>query len=238
MGHGKKPRRQHDAVRARYEQRISALERKVAARRAGTGHPNVAHLRARIHEVIYEMERLLRPKKGRAALLARAHAMLRELPAPKRGQGQHGRHSHSALAANAAAAAIGAKLKTVESEVRALVTERSRCLRSDLPVTPALRQREEELNAHLRSLLADTRATVSDKQQQSAIVARVERIRARLRAAPKPKAARPATAHPDPERERRARLRKTLEREERERREKTTSVRTVGGGLPGLGRRR
>ncbi|MFC4003747.1 hypothetical protein ACFS2C_10250 [Prauserella oleivorans] len=138
----------------------------------------------------------------------------------------------------AAAAAIGAKLKTVESEVRALVTERNRCLRSDLPVTPALREREEELNAHLRPLLADTRATVSDKQQQSAIVARVERTRARLRAAPKPKTARPVTAHLAPEFERRARLRDVLERQERERREESTSVRTVGGGLPGLGRRR
>lgn len=232
----------HQTAAARFRQKIDVLERKAAERRDRTS--DSVQLRAETCEVIHELKRDDRPVPGRKKLIKRAHAVLRALPEQTRSSGA-GRARSTPARARVPLSGIGRsesirrKLHEIESEIEKLLSGRNRLLRLGHAIAPAMVKREAALFTRLASVQQDVQRCVGVPQEREAMLEQVQRLRARLKKRPKPKGSRPKRAEVSAkaERERRARLREVLEEERRERRDASSSVYTISGGLPGLGKR-
>lgn len=211
-----------------YLRRLELLERKAAARRNGTGRPDIIQLRAALHELINEMERLQRPRHGRDSLVCRAKAVLDELSVRRVTRPDPRKNWKKEIEE------ISSDLQTLEMDVPsvAYVRKSQRALASpqSLGAYADLRTRASSLADKVLQLPLDSR--------RNAFQSRLSRCRSAIGGLGDMSSVtiRQQGRQAKVGKSKRARLREQLAAERRERR--GVSVPTVSGGLPGLGRRR
>lgn len=239
MTHRQGPRLPQRVDAQRYVQRIELLERQVAELPDKIERVALVQLRVSIHELIREMENLQQLRDGRFFLLGRARAMLREVVErdPRRAGGGTTTRRDPWSLKRRALEALKRDLRSVE--VSKFLSERDQRLRSGRDIGSETTTRQDVLDARLRSLADAVRRQVSHKRDRDVILARIQRNRVSLERRPKQKEPRQLrlVQKPSTVKSQRARLREAIEMDERERREQRSSIRTVSGGLPGLGNR-